>query len=565
MPRLLLSLLLLAQAAPPPVPKTVESIEVSIVNVEAVVTRHSGERVHGLTAADFEVYEDGVLQPITNFAEYAEERAAMPAPAQTATSAAAAAAAPALPPQKRTVIVFIERFFLPPFSATPFFASLKKLLHETVRPGDRAVVVSWNNGAMATQQDFTDDLDALDRGIDAVAARMGTPFRSDYDELMTEANVVDATAAEAQAFASDRGIAKVGSSIGSGEASLIAGARLLAQRAIADEKRKVRSLTALMRGIAASDDKKILLLATHRLSHFAGLEYFALVGKTMGDLEERDRNDFNAQSLTRALAAAANANGVTIYPIYPEGMATTIRSDASSPAQGRAGSAFDNEVLLNETPELQTVADATGGSTAWGAADVVKLLPRIAEDAGSYYSLAYRATKNADGKPHKIVVKTKDRSLEVRARREYALKSDVARMEDRVLATLVGTQPPAAFTVNVRLGEAKKSRKGFTVPVAVEVPIKSLTPLPEGNDVYAGSFSVYTAWGSPLGGYSDVTHQTQSYRIAARDLPRAKQSHYTFEFPMEVIGAGERVAVGVIDEASKEFALKLVELPHYRR
>ena len=67
-------------------PRIGETIEVSIVNVDVVVTDRSGKPVRGLTAADFDVKDDGKAQRITNFAEYAspplETSASVEAPAQ---------------------------------------------------------------------------------------------------------------------------------------------------------------------------------------------------------------------------------------------------------------------------------------------------------------------------------------------------------------------------------------------------------------------------------------------------------------------------------------------------
>ena len=42
-------------------------VEVSVTNVEVVVTDSKGNRVSGLTREDFEVYQDGLPQKITNF------------------------------------------------------------------------------------------------------------------------------------------------------------------------------------------------------------------------------------------------------------------------------------------------------------------------------------------------------------------------------------------------------------------------------------------------------------------------------------------------------------------
>ena len=57
----------------PPVPSIGETIEVSLVNLDVFVTDKTGQRVHGLTKDDFEILENGVRQPVTNFAEYTHE------------------------------------------------------------------------------------------------------------------------------------------------------------------------------------------------------------------------------------------------------------------------------------------------------------------------------------------------------------------------------------------------------------------------------------------------------------------------------------------------------------
>src|SRR5947208_1513310 len=114
---LLLFTLLPAAAQKPLIPGLGETIEVSIVNVDVFVTDSNGKRVRGLTKDDFEVFENGVKQPISNFAEYTGE---------TTSAQGAAAAAPAAAPapasrQKRTIVLFLERFFVPPQQNKPLF------------------------------------------------------------------------------------------------------------------------------------------------------------------------------------------------------------------------------------------------------------------------------------------------------------------------------------------------------------------------------------------------------------------------------------------------------------
>src|SRR5437660_1113968 len=57
----------------PPVPSIGETIEVSLVNLDVFVTDKTGQRVRGLGKEDFEILENGVRQPITNFTEYTHE------------------------------------------------------------------------------------------------------------------------------------------------------------------------------------------------------------------------------------------------------------------------------------------------------------------------------------------------------------------------------------------------------------------------------------------------------------------------------------------------------------
>lgn len=54
----------------PVIPHLGETIEVSIINVDVVVTDRKGNHIHGLTRDDFDIYENAKIQPFSNFAEY---------------------------------------------------------------------------------------------------------------------------------------------------------------------------------------------------------------------------------------------------------------------------------------------------------------------------------------------------------------------------------------------------------------------------------------------------------------------------------------------------------------
>jgi hypothetical protein len=224
------------------------------------------------------------------------------------------------------------------------------------------------------------------------------------------------------------------------------------------------------------------------------------------------------------------------------------------------GMGYDYLVLNNETPMLQYVAEQTGGSAAWGSKDVTNLLPHVVDDFESYYSLAYNAT-SANASAHKIEVRVRDPKLTVRARKLFLPKSDATKMEDRVIATLFGNAPRSSFDVRVLLANPKlDEKKHYIVPITIEIPISSLTMLPRDANSSSGAFTVYTAWGATLGGVSDTHHETKQFTIAAADLEKAKHNHFTYQFNVASATPYLRIALGVYDEVSKEYALNLVDL-----
>jgi len=554
---LLLLLALPSSAAPqtPTVPHAAESVEVSIVNVDAVVVDKQGHRVQGLRRDDFDIFENGIRQPITNFAEYSST----PAKQSEVAGVKAAAAAPVPPPpQRRSIILFVERFQLPSFRSDPVFDALKKLLHESVRPGDRVMVVSWNRGIVGMRQDFTDDLAKVDKALDALALRTKTINRDPMDDLHQELEAIAAFEGESA------GYTKFGfqgsNPLGASNLPFFAEqtARMSAKVALLDERQKVETLKALMRSAASVEGKKVLLLATHRLSMYAGAEGLFMAGTNTVPAEFR--NEFDARPMIRSLVETANANGFTIYPIYAEGLDSSSMPSANDRSLNPIGAGFDYLVLNNETPMLEYVAKETGGATAWGSADVTNLLPRIGDDIESYYSLAYRATPGRIA-PRKVEVRVKDPKLSVRSRRQYVPKNDVVRMEDRVIGALFGNVPESSFQFLVTSEAPKRdSAKNYLIPVTVQIPISALTPLRGEGKTYNGAFSVYMAWGSMVGGVSETHHDTQQFSLNEADLERAKKGHFTYTISVASLTPSLHVAFGVYDEVSRDYAVRLVDL-----
>jgi VWFA-related protein len=515
--------LLLAVLASPAIgqrtlPPAGDTIDVSLVNVDVFVTDRRGKRVTGLTPADFVIRENGRVQPITNFAEYAPD-------AEDAPGAPAHAG-------KRTILVFVERFSLPTFRTGPMFASIRKTLHGLVRPGDSAAVVFWDNDSAFTLQFFTDDLSSLDAALVEIEHQStGVPGTAD----------VLRRRAFARAF------------FASLPPETIAGRHDLdsldawdlqanAQYALFRFKHKTNELQALMRSMSDVEGRKIVILATTDFGIFP-----TVIGYPIGAAPGAKRGRLETEKYRTALARTANEHGITIYPVYPVGLEWTSNGSAAENRVSRQRdinrSGQDLEVLMNQTRALDELAKETGGLTASGSTDIVSLLPRVAEDLNHYYSIAYKTPATGTTRSRDISVKTKNRNYVVRSRHAYVEKTDVTRMQDRVIANLYRPDQKGTVPVHVEIGKIDKvSRTRWSVPVRVTIPVDALSVGPDGK----GSFSVFVATGGMIGVMSDVEQRTRAYASAEF----AEREHITYELDVTFNGASSVLSIGVLDSGS---------------
>jgi VWFA-related protein len=527
------------------IPSLGETIEVAIVNVDVVVTDKDGKRVRALTRDDFEVYEDGKVQPLSHFAEYrGESRSSSLSPEAAATLDEQPVGNQ--PSQRRTLIIFIELFKLPGFRVDPFIASIKDLVRNTIRSGDSVSLVTFEGNA-DLRVPATGDVALVERELDEVGRECKGPVRDKLSIPASTAEQVREFEAEMAARAEALGMTVSGPS----ETDIaIHAARIHAVEARVEMNRRVATINSLLHGMAGIEGKKLLLLASHRLGEYVGAEYYYAAGIPDAVIPAIERAEIDNRGAIRSIIANANASGVTIYPVFPTGLDYTP-ADPSVPDVARS-------VLMNEMVMLKEIADKTGGVTTYGTTNTADLMPRVVEDVNNYYSLAYRATARRDDSARKIVVKMKNPKLQARARREFVEKSNDSQMRDRVLAALHDAPVETSFELEAELGSTMKvGRKTQTAPLKVRIPISALTLLPQ-DGKHLGAFTVYAITGGKLGEVSEVTRRMQSFDVPASDLERAMAGYFTYNFDVIVDERTEHIAVGVIDEVSKTFGLVTV-------
>lgn len=514
-----------------------ETIEVSIVNVDVVVTNRQGEHVTGLTANDFEVHANGKVQPVTNFSEYGSSPAAVTAP-QTVTQPEQAQTPAPVTREKRAIVIFLEKAPLMPQHTKALFANLKKTLRDVVRPGDAVAIADWTY-VMRVRQDFTDDIATLERVLDQIAgefASVGLDANSDYLRNLGTQAMLDAATAE-------QGSEPI--------SPLTLDGREAAKMALVAMRRKVQALKTLVNTMSGIEGRRILLMATNRFSQYAGAEFFG------GDVPQQYREEFDTLKMRDALAAAANAAGVTIYTMYAPGIG---KSGMPSVEQGPRinirsmskdldmKSVARNELtLINETAAIAELAKATGGVAVWGPTDAIGLPETLRRDLESYYSIAFRAPAGNEGRS-RISVRMKNPAYTARLRTEHVQKDDAMQMRDRVVAALYQPRLDVRLPFDVKVGEVTRTRRDhFRIPLRIRIPASSLATL-DGK----GSFRVFGVTGGKIGVLSDVFEKVQPF-ASGRGV---------VEYELELITnrGADRIVIGVFDETARQWGLARITL-----
>jgi len=133
-----------------------ERVDVSVTNIDVIVTDSKGNRVSGLTAQDFEVFQDGVPQTITNF--YAVSGGKVLLEDGKTIPLDSPEAAEAIPQQLKTrYVVYVDNLNIQPQNRNRMFKRLKEFITTAVGPHAEAMVVTYNR-SLKVKRRFTSEV-----------------------------------------------------------------------------------------------------------------------------------------------------------------------------------------------------------------------------------------------------------------------------------------------------------------------------------------------------------------------------------------------------------------------
>jgi VWFA-related protein len=518
-----------------------ETMEVRIINVDVVVRDEDGNLVQGLTAADFVIHENGRPQPITNFAEYRAE------PPVMEDSEADAAPLVIRPPEKRVLLFFIDSLNLrEPVNRAAFFGGLRAFVESSMRDGDEAAVFYWET-SLRTMVGMTTDRSAIVEAITEIEgdSRLRIdPADMELAELeirerMREGDPPSLRAQETEEERWEAGLA--------------------ARRAFDLQQRKINAINYAIQSAAGLDGRKVMILATDRLSKLPGLEYG--YGYALADRE------LNARKQIDSVVRNANAAGVTVYGFFPKGIEKDLPTSAvdgsrdiqvSETPMGQAAQSWYE--LMNQAEPIDSISTRTGGMSALGGKLSQLALAESTRQLDNYYSLAYRAPDDRTDRTRRIEVKVARPGVTVLARSAVVDRSDAEVERDRVVSAILYGNVRSAIDIGARVAHMRKSGlTKVTVGVEIAIPIAQLTTLP-GSKGHDGTFRVLAVAANARGDVSEVVAKDQAFHIPTRDLERARAATFTYEIEIEVRAESNRVLVAVVDAIDGDTGYALVAL-----
>ncbi|HVG07303.1 MAG TPA: VWA domain-containing protein [Thermoanaerobaculia bacterium] len=442
---LLLAALLIPLAAPAQTAEETfgESIDVRVVNVEAVVTDGRGERVRGLTAGDFRLLVDGVEVPVDYFTEVADG-VARPAPQSGEESVPAPPAPTAAGPVGRSLLVFIDESLSIAAQRDVVLKEIERDL-DRLGPEDRMAVVAFDGGRLQRLADWTSDHRTLLKAFAEARSRPAQGIltlaerRSAFgDKQLGQDDDLDFYSSEFRPY--DRFEYE--------DVQPQQYSRLV---------RVVEAAAAALRSFSLPPGRKAMLVLS------------------------------GGWPLTRPVARLvqdANRLGYTLYPVDVPGI-----DIAQTVGDVRAERPMDGPARVLTSPweqashhTLHLLAAATGGREAINS-NRLAALERADEDTRSYYWLGFSPAWKANDRHHRVELKVRRPGLDVRARSGFSDLSPatLAEMETEGLLAFgtgdkgdkgdKGDRQPGEDHMQVEMGEPRQA--GWRM---VEVPVTLVLP-----------------------------------------------------------------------------------------
>ena len=417
----------------------------NFVRVDVYPT-HDGKPVEDLTAADFEVLEDGARQKIDTF-EHVVVSPAGPQTERIEPSSQREMLQAAENPRNRVFVVFLDTTHVAFENSYAIVEPLIRLINRVLGPDDLVGLMTPDMSASEV---------VLARRTEVTEERLRTHWH--WGERFANTNDPREDAYEECYAFSNPGVA----------------AEMIARKRERETLEALQDLVRYLNGIR--EERKAILTVTQGWMLFGPNPALMKPGKDpsgrdtpppavdpvgvgpTGKLTTKDPRDLQTVSNSECdsdrlrlsaiddaqfvldIVNDANRSNVSFYPINPRGL-VVFESDI------KAGLTLTQDAQLRRTHQesMRTLADSTDGITVMDSNDLDKGLRRIADDLTSYYLLGYNSTNaRLDGRYRSLKVRVTRPGVAVRARRGYraATVDEVSRARTAAAAPALDATAP---------------------------------------------------------------------------------------------------------------------------
>lgn len=508
-------------------PPVSESVEVSVTNIEVFVTDRSGKRVPGLTRDDFELRQDGVPQKITNF--YSVDGGKVLLEDGKVLSMDEPAAKEELPVEvKARYLIYIDNLNIQVQNRNRMFRSLKTWVAQSIGRNAEAMVVTWNR-----------------------SLKIRRKFTSEAGDIVGILETIEMETGGGSSIASERkdALHRIDDSQSANEATMIA--RQYSQSLKSDLEFSVNALKDTVNGLSGVSGRKILIYVSEGLPSTAGQELFEAVQmKFREQASTLEQFEFQMDSKYMGIVQAANAQGVTIWPLDASG----LQGDDLISAENRQFQNKPSSFLMrqNQQGPIELMAEMTGGKAAINTNDWKSNLDELTKDFSNFYSIGYRSTRAAVDRPHSIEVTPKRKDLRVRSRKGFVEKTVETRTAEAVVAALNYSRDDNPLGIALALGESSPyDSENFLMPARISIPIGKIGLVPTGDN-YEGRLFIYIIVLDVSGKQSDLTLREQKITVPLAKLKESQAKFLPYEVKMLVVPGGQKVSIAVRDGISNQ-------------
>jgi len=521
-------------AAPPP--PLVEKIDVSVVNVDVTVTDRHGQAVAGLTRNDFEISEDGTVQPISNFYSVESEEARV-----DTHPAASPADEPAVPPDRfrRKVLVLVDNVSTTVHGRNEALAKLETFIRDHFDDGRYDWSIAVMDSRVHLVLPMTSDKKAVH---DVISEIRRSPSRNEVKAPIRASDV---------SRSPDSGVNRT--QLHEGEVPSDIATNFRGEANLTEQMMFAASSTGAIlqavRAFGASEGRKIVLLVVGSLqmAHASPIERIGGDNPLGNHIESVAGADRDLSQMREQLVHEANASNTSFYIINADGLEVpdqeAIGKNFGAPPAGSNAA---------DTSSMFWLANETGGAYLPGNR-IDQSFAEFDRRSSTFYSLGYVPPHPNDRGYHRLVVRLKGRSgYHVQYRDGYSTAPTDVQISRALKSPLGASMQTSMMPMSLIVGSPRYRGRTAVVTLKAAMTMESLQYIIDAR----GSRTRLHVYVSVFDRYGRNLTLSKSFADIALRPNEPATGPMTVTIPLVALAKGTyRIVVALRDELTDKVAL----------